>query len=334
MKHNIITSIGLLAGAFILAQSNAIAQDEIPNLKTPSSWNQYLNSVVESGDLGTWRASGVTKDLWVGIPAGIRYVSNDTTDISHDKKKLLIAHEIISEDGKMLSIGSGFVGWDPAAKRIYSFYSGYDGGKPFWGPRELVGFSSKGEVWKYTETSRGDTYETRMVYKRTSKNSRENIVKRTDGTGDILQENSIKVIGADIAETEVEKEVKQLILDDNAYALKNLEDKAKMISKKGSLEFWSSGGLLQSLQQNSKVREFDAYNLHQKHIKVIEINATTAVALYYVEGSYQEKDSENNANYLTRAMEVYVKEEGGWKIRTAHWSPLTGGKGTTETAVQ
>ena len=137
-----------------------------------------------------------------------------------------------------------------------------------------------------------------------------------------------------IAETEVEKEVKQLILDDNACALKNLEDKAKMISKNGSLDFWSSGGLLQSLQQNSKVREFDAYNLHQKHIKVIEINATTAVALYYVEGDYQEKESENNTNYLTRAMLVYVKEEGGWKIRAAHWSPLTGGKGTTETAIK
>ena len=107
-----------------------------------------------------------------------------------------------------------------------------------------------------------------------------------------------------------------------------------MISKKGSLEFWSSGGLLQSLQQNSKVREFDSYNLHQKHIKVIEINATTAVALYYVEGNYQEKGSVNNANYLTLAMEVYVKEEGGWKIRTAHWSPLTSGKGTSETAIK
>jgi len=58
-----------------------------------------------------------------------------------------------------------------------------------------------------------------------------------------------------IAETEVEKEVKQLILDDNACALKNLEDKAKMISKNGSLEFWSSGGLLHSLKQNSKVRD-------------------------------------------------------------------------------
>ena len=310
------------------------AQHEIPNLKKPSSWNQYLDSVVESGDLGTWRASGITKDLWVGIPAGIRYVSNETKDISHDKKKLLMAHEYISEDGKMLSIGSGFVGWDPVAKRIYSFYSGYDGGKPFWGPRELVGFSSKGEVWKYTETSRGATYETLQVSKRTNKNSRTNITKKTDGTGEIIEKNLRKVISADIAETEVEKEVKQHILDNNAYALKNLKDKAKTISKEGSLEFWSSGGLLHSIQQNSKVREFDAYNLHQKHIKVIEINATTAVALYYVEGDYQEKESENNANYLTRAMLVYVKEEGGWKIRAAHWSPLTGGKGTTETAIK
>ena len=310
-----------------------IAQDEIHNLKKPSSWKQYLDSVIESGDLGTWRTRGITKDLWVGIPAGIRYIDNSTKDISHDRKKVLIAHEIVTEDGRMLSIGSGFIGWDPVAKRIYSFYSGYDGGKPFWGPRELVGFSSKGEVWKYTETSRGETYETQQVSKRTNKNSRTNITKKTDGTGEVIEVNSRKVIAADIAETEVEKKVKQLILDNNAYALKNLKDKAKTISKEGSLEFWSSGGLLHSIQQNSK-REFDAYNLHPKHIKVIEINATTAVALYYVEGNLQLKGSENNPKYLTRVMQVYVKEEGGWKIRAGHWSPLTGGKGTTETAIK
>ena len=137
-----------------------------------------------------------------------------------------------------------------------------------------------------------------------------------------------------IAETEVEKEVKQLILDNNAYALKNLEFKAKMISKEGALEFWSSGGLLQSAQQNDKVRKFETFNTHPKHIKIIEINATTAVAMYYVEGNVQHKGSENNSNYLTRVMQVYVKEEGGWKIRAAHWSPLTGGKGTTETAIE
>ena len=136
-----------------------------------------------------------------------------------------------------------------------------------------------------------------------------------------------------IAETEVEKKVKQLILDNNAYTLKNIEDKPKTLSENGSFAFWSSGGLLQSMEQNTK-REFDTYNLHPKHIKVIEINASTAVALYYVEGNVQHKGSVNNPKYLTRVMQVYVKEEGGWKIRAAHWSPLTGGKGTTETAVQ
>ena len=115
-------------------------------------------------------------------------------------------------------------------------------------------------------------------------------------------------------------------------ALKNLKFKAKMISKEGALEFWSSGGLLHSPQQNDKVREFDTYNMHPKHIKVIEINPSTAVAMYYVEGNVQHKGSENNPNYLTRVMQVYVKEQDGWKIRAAHWSPLIGGKGTTETA--
>jgi hypothetical protein len=310
------------------------AQDEIPNLKTPSSWEQYLGSVVESGDIGTWRATGVTKDLWVGIPAGVRFVSNETIDISHDKKKLLIAHEMITEDGKMLSIGSGFIGWDPVVKRIYSFYSGYDGGKPFWGPRELVGFNYRGEVWKYTETSRGETYETQLTYKRISKNSRTNITKKTDGTGEVLEVSLIKVVSTNNTKTVVEKEVRKLILDDNAYALKKLKDKGNTISKKGSLEFWSSGGLLQSLQQDAKPREFETYNLHPKHIKVIEVNSETAIALYYVEGNYQQKESGNNANYLTRVMQVFVKEEGGWKIRAAHWSPLTGGKGTTETAIE
>ena len=311
-----------------------IAQDEIPNLKTPSSWEQYLDSVVESGDIGTWRATGVTKDLWVGIPAGVRFVSNETTDISHDKKKLLIAHEMITEDGKMLSIGSGFIGWDPVEKRIYSFYSGYDEGKPFWGPRKLVGFNSRGEVWKYTETSRGETYETQLTSKRISKNSRTNITKKTDGTGEVLEVSLIKVLSSNNTKTEVENEVKQLILDDNAYALKKLKDKGNTISKKGSLEFWSSGGLLQSLQQDEKPREFDTYNLHSKHINVIEVNGETAIALYYVEGDYHQKESENNPKYLTRVMQVYVKEESSWKIRAAHWSPIVGGNGTTETAIK
>ena len=135
------------------------------------------------------------------------------------------------------------------------------------------------------------------------------------------------------AQTKIEDEVKQVILANNDYALKNLKFNGKMVSKKGSLEFWSSGGLVQSIQEDF-TREFDNYNLHYKHIKVIEINPATAIAMYYVEGNVQHKGSEKNGNYLTRVMQVYVKEKDGWKIRAAHWSPLVGGKGTTETAIK
>ena len=98
----------------------------------------------------------------------------------------------------------------------------------------------------------------------------------------ILIASCLSAVVATKAETEIEKKVKQVILDNNAYALKNLKFKAKMISKEGALEFWSSGGLLHSPQQNDKVREFDTYNMHPKHIQVIEINPSTAVALPFI----------------------------------------------------
>jgi hypothetical protein len=39
-------------------------------------------------------------------------------------------------------------------------------------------------------------------------------------------------------------------------------------------------------------------------------------------------------NYRTRVAQVFVKEEGDWKIRAAHWSPLMGGAGTSQTVVK
>jgi hypothetical protein len=135
------------------------------------------------------------------------------------------------------------------------------------------------------------------------------------------------------ADTKLEKEIKQLIIDDKAFTAKNLQYRPNKISKEGSLEFWSSGGLLHTVPQDDKAN-FDVFNLHAKHIKVIEINANTAVALYYQEGNVKPKGGEMNNHYLTRVMQVFVKEDGGWKIRAAHWSPLTGGKGTSLTALE
>ncbi len=35
-------------------------------------------------------------------------------------------------------------------------------------------------------------------------------------------------------------------------------------------------------------------------------------------------------HYLTRVLAVYVKEDGSWKVRAGHWSPLRGGAGTSQ----
>ena len=51
MKHNIITSIGLLTGAFILAQSKAIAQDQITKeLLTRESGTWFSESTNAEGE--------------------------------------------------------------------------------------------------------------------------------------------------------------------------------------------------------------------------------------------------------------------------------------------
>ena len=39
------------------------------------------------------------------------------------------------------------------------------------------------------------------------------------------------------------------------------------------------------------------------------------------------------SDYRTRVTQVFVKEDGEWKVRAAHWSPIAGGAGTSQTAV-
>jgi hypothetical protein len=38
------------------------------------------------------------------------------------------------------------------------------------------------------------------------------------------------------------------------------------------------------------------------------------------------------SHYLTRVTQVLVKEAGKWKIRSSHWSAITGGSGTSQAA--
>lgn len=136
------------------------------------------------------------------------------------------------------------------------------------------------------------------------------------------------------ADNVTEQEVIKTIMDNNAYAKKNLKDQVDTVSKDGSLEFWSSGGFLQEVKAGTEPTEYESINIDAKHIHVITlVPGKVAVAQYYSEGSMASKDSAAVSNYRTRAMQVYVKENGKWKVRAAHWSPIAGGSGTSQTAV-
>jgi hypothetical protein len=136
------------------------------------------------------------------------------------------------------------------------------------------------------------------------------------------------------ADEATEREVIKTILDGNAFAKKNLKDEVDAVAKDGSLEFWSSGGFLQNVPAASEPSEYESVNIDAKHIHVITlVPGKAAVAQFYSEGSMAPKGSAAVSNYRTRATQVYVKEDGKWKVRAAHWSPIASGSGTSQTAV-
>ena len=128
-------------------------------------------------------------------------------------------------------------------------------------------------------------------------------------------------------------EVKKTIKKSNAYTRKNLESPPDGVAKGGSDEFWSSGGLMTWANPALEARKWESFNLHAKHIKVIPlVEGKVALAMYYYEGSMQPVGYPLVSHYMTRVSEVYVNEDGKWKRRSAHWSAITGGSGTSQSA--
>jgi hypothetical protein len=140
-------------------------------------------------------------------------------------------------------------------------------------------------------------------------------------------------LGAGIATADTAEEVKQAIMDTFAYGNENLMDAEDTVSQQGSLQFWSSGGLVHEVGADATPSQYESQSIHPKHIQVITlVEGQAAVALYYAEGSMQVKGQEPVSHYMTRAMEVFVKEDGKWKVRASHWSPIAAGAGTSQTA--
>lgn len=136
------------------------------------------------------------------------------------------------------------------------------------------------------------------------------------------------------ADTATEQEVTQTILDANAYTRTNLRGMPNEYAKDGAMEFWSSGGLMQRVSNEDPPGEFLSFNVDVKHINVLTIiPGQVAVAHYYSDGSMHPKGSDAVGNYRTRVSQVFVKEDGKWKIRSSHWSAIAGGSGTSQTAL-
>ena len=130
-------------------------------------------------------------------------------------------------------------------------------------------------------------------------------------------------------------EVRQVILDDLAHMNQELNQDPMRLSKDGSKEFFSSGGLLNHLDRTSGGNTFEMFEGSIKHIEVVVlVEGQAAVAHFYQEAMMQPTGLPAVPNYRTRVTQIFVKEEGDWKIRAAHWSPLMGGAGTSQTVIK
>jgi hypothetical protein len=130
-------------------------------------------------------------------------------------------------------------------------------------------------------------------------------------------------------------EVRQVVLDQIAHMNQELNQDPMRLSKDGSIEFFSSGGLLTYLDRTSGGNTFEMFEGSIKHIEVVVlVEGQAAVAHFYQEAMMQPKGLPAVPNYRTRVTQVFVKEEGDWKIRAAHWSPLMGGAGTSQTVIK
>ena len=145
---------------------------------------------------------------------------------------------------------------------------------------------------------------------------------------------AVVVLVPTVAVADTADEIKAMIMQDNADSRKNLSGGREGISKHGSLEFWSSGGLMQYIAADSPAAKWEQFALTPKHIKVVTlVENQAAVAMYYSEGSFQETGQKPVSHYMTRVTDVYVKEDGKWKVRAAHYSPISAGQGTQQTSL-
>lgn len=143
---------------------------------------------------------------------------------------------------------------------------------------------------------------------------------------------SVLLPGDVLAQGSVEDAIRTTIEEWYAFGRENLQDMPGTYSGEGSVEFWSSGGLIQDVPADLPPQDYVFELRTPKHIRVTTLGTNAAVVHMYVEGGFQVEGEDPVPNYFTRGMLVVVLEDGEWVTRAAHWSPVRGGAGTNQTA--
>ena len=182
-----------VAGVFLFLMVNPVvhaADDpkvemEELDLTMPKSMDELLKFHLAGSDFGTWEATGVTKDMWVGIPAGLKYTNQRTMKLGEDGKTIVGSYLMQTEDGQVISTGSRLIYWDADAGVPKAANSGFDMGKPYSGVSVFKGMNEDTIVWEYTETSQGKktTYVQTVV--RVDVNTHVDSVRKSDGNGEV-----------------------------------------------------------------------------------------------------------------------------------------------------
>ncbi|MCH2134190.1 MAG: hypothetical protein MK116_10610 [Phycisphaerales bacterium] len=166
----------------------ASAQD----MAMPKSMNEFVNWHLDRGACGNWLEAGVTKDMWVGIPAGISYTNTNNLRYDPASDQLFHTHHMVTSNGDVLSTGSGLMYWNADINAPMSCSAGFDRGKPYTGISVLKGMTDDTIYWEYTEKSQGKTttYTNTITY--TTPTTRRQTVAVADGRGEPWVTNLVR----------------------------------------------------------------------------------------------------------------------------------------------
>ena len=148
-----------------------------------SIWDDYVHNYEASGMFGRWISEDVTEDMWVGIPAGLKYTQVSENMLSPDGTRIIDSYIMSTEEGHIISAGASITYYDTNLNKILKSTSGFDMGKPYNGTSVLLSRDENSESWEYTEHSQGQTTTYAGTTRMINEDTMENSVRRKDGTG-------------------------------------------------------------------------------------------------------------------------------------------------------